>query len=130
MARLNTVADAMSTLKNAADTGRAECIVQPAASLIGELLRVMKEAGYIREYTLVVDGRGNQFKVTMSGMINKCGAISPRYSVKLADMESWEQQYLPSKSIGMLMISTSKGVLSHHEARQLGIGGELLGYVY
>ena len=130
MARLNTVADAMSTLKNAADTGRAECIVQPAASLIGEMLRVMKEAGYIREYTLVVDGRGNQFKVTMSGMINKCGAISPRYSVKLADMESWEQQYLPSKSIGMLMISTSKGVLSHHEARQLGIGGELLGYVY
>ena len=130
MARLNTVADAMSTLKNAADTGRAECIVQPAASLIGELLRVMKEAGYIREYTLVVDGRGNQFKVTMSGMINKCGAISPRYSVKLADMENWEQQYLPSKSIGMLMISTSKGVLSHHEARQLGIGGELLGYVY
>lgn len=130
MARLNTVADAMSTLKNAADTGRAECIVQPAASLIGELLRVMKEAGYIREYTLVVDGRGGQYKVTMSGMINKCGAISPRFSVKLSDMESWEQQYLPSKSIGMLMISTSKGVMSHHEARQLGIGGELLGYVY
>ena len=130
MARLNTVADAMSTLKNAADTGRAECTVQPAASLIGELLRVMKEAGYIREFTLVQDGRGNQFKVTMSGMINKCGAISPRFSVKLAEMESWEQQYLPSKSIGMLMISTSKGVMSHHEARQLGIGGELLGYVY
>ena len=130
MARLNTVADAMSTLKNAADTGRAECTVQPAAALIGELLRVMKEAGYIREYSLVVDGRGDQFKVTMSGMINKCGAISPRFSVKLADMESWEQQYLPSKSIGMLMVSTSKGVMSHHEARQLGIGGELLGYVY
>jgi small subunit ribosomal protein S8 len=130
MARLNTVADAMSTLKNAADTGRAECVVQPAGNLIGELLRVMKEAGYIREYTLVVDGRGDLFKVTMSGLINKCGAISPRYSVKLADMESWEQQYLPSKSIGMLMVSTSKGVMSHHEARQLGIGGELLGYVY
>ncbi len=130
MARLNTVADALCTLKNAADTGRAECIVQPAGTLIGEMLRVMKEAGYIREYTLVEDGRGGQFKVAMSGMINKCGAISPRYSVKLAEMESWEQQYLPSKSIGMLLISTSKGVMPHHEARQLGIGGELLGYVY
>jgi small subunit ribosomal protein S8 len=130
MARLNTVADAMSTLKNAADTGRSECNVQPAGKLIGELLRVMKEAGYIKEYTLVVDGRGDLFKVTMSGMINKCGAISPRFSVKLADMESWEQQFLPSKSIGMLMVSTSKGVMSHHEARHLGLGGELLGYVY
>ena len=77
MARLNTVADAMSTLKNASDTGRAECIVQPAGRLIGELLRIMKEAGYISEYTRVEDGRGGQYKVVMSGLINKCGCISP-----------------------------------------------------
>ncbi|HOJ97703.1 MAG TPA: 30S ribosomal protein S8 [Methanospirillum sp.] len=130
MARLNTVADAMSTLKNASDTGRAECIVQPAGRLIGELLRIMKEAGYIKEYTRIEDGRGGQFKVVMSGLINKCGCISPRYSVSLDEMEYWEQLYLPSKSIGMLMISTSKGVMSHHDARRNGVGGELLGYVY
>ena len=130
MARLNTVADAMSTLKNASDTGRAECIVQPAGRLIGELLRIMKEAGYIKEYTRIEDGRGGQFKVVMSGLINKCGCISPRYSVSLDEMEYWEQLYLPSKSIGMLLISTSKGVMSHHDARRNGVGGELLGYVY
>jgi len=130
MARLNTVADAMSTLKNASDTGRAECIVQPAGRLIGELLRIMKEAGYIKEYTRVEDGRGGQFKVIMSGLINKCGCISPRYSVSLDEMEYWEQLFLPSKNIGMLMISTSKGVMGHHDARRNGVGGELLGYVY
>ncbi|ABD41943.1 SSU ribosomal protein S8P [Methanospirillum hungatei JF-1] len=130
MARLNTVADAMSTLKNASDTGRAECIVQPAGRLIGELLRIMKEAGYIKEYTRIEDGRGGQFKVVMSGLINKCGCISPRYSVSLDEMEYWEQLYLPSKNIGMLMISTSKGVMGHHDARRNGVGGELLGYVY
>jgi len=130
MARLNTVADAMSTLKNASDTGRAECIVQPAGRLIGELLRIMKEAGYIKEYTRIEDGRGGQFKVVMSGWINKCGCISPRYSVSLDEMEYWEQLYLPSKNIGMLMISTSKGVMGHHDARRNGVGGELLGYVY
>lgn len=130
MARLNTVADAMSTLKNASDTGRAECIVQPAGRLIGELLRIMKEAGYIREYTRIEDGRGGQFKVVMSGLINKCGCISPRYSLSLGEMEYWEQLYLPSKSIGILILSTSKGVMSHNEARRNGIGGELLGYVY
>ena len=130
MARLNTVADAMSTLKNASDTGRAECIVQPAGRLIGELLRIMKEAGYIKEYTRIEDGRGGQFKVVMSGLINKCGCISPRYSVSLDEMEYWEQLYLPSKNIGMLMISTSKGVMEHHDARRNGVGGELLGYVY
>ncbi len=130
MARLNTVADTMSTLKNAADTGRAEVIVQPAGRLIGEMLRIMKETGYISDYTLVKDGRGDQFKVNMSGLINKCGSITPRFSIKVDEMESFEQQYLPSKSIGMLIISTSKGVMTHKEARNLGIGGELLGYVY
>ena len=130
MARLNTVADAMGTLKNASDTGRAECIVQPAGRLIGELLRIMKEAGYIMEYTRIEDGRGGQFKVIMSGLINKCGCISPRYSVSLDEMEYWEQLFLPSKNIGMLMISTSKGVMGHHDARRNGVGGELLGYVY
>lgn len=130
MARQNTVADAMSTLKNASDTGRAECVVQPAGRLIGELLRIMKEAGYIREYTRIEDGRGGQFRVVMSGLINKCGCISPRYSVSLDEMEYWEQLFLPSKNIGMLMISTSKGVMGHHDARRNGVGGELLGYVY
>ncbi len=130
MARLNTVADAMSTLKNAADTGKSRCIIQPAGRLIGEMLRIMQEAGYVQEYTYIEDGRGGQFEVSLTGYINKCGVITPRFSVKASEMEDWEQRYLPSKNIGLLVISTSKGVLNHKDARQQGIGGELLGYVY
>lgn len=130
MARLNTVADAMSTLKNASDTGKSEVTIQPAGKLIGEMLKIMKEAGYIREFSRIEDGRGDQYTVVMSGMINRCGVISPRFSLGLAEMEYWEQLYLPSKSIGMLMVSTSKGVMSHLDARRSGVGGELLGYVY
>ena len=130
MARLNTVADAMCTLKNAADTGKSSCIIQPAGRLIGEMLRIMQEAGYVKDYTLIEDGRGGQFEVRLTGYINKCGAITPRFSIKASEMEDWEQMYLPSKNIGLLVISTSQGVLNHKDARQQGIGGELLGYVY
>ena len=48
----------------------------------------------------------------------------------MADMEYWESQYLPAKNFGILIVSTSKGVISHAEARGEGIGGQLLGYVY
>jgi small subunit ribosomal protein S8 len=48
----------------------------------------------------------------------------------MADMEYWESQYLPAKNFGILIVSTSKGVISHAEARSEGIGGQLLGYVY
>ena len=50
--------------------------------------------------------------------------------MKKDEFEKWERIYLPSKDIGILVVSTSKGVMSHHEAKKLGIGGKLLGYVY
>ncbi len=46
------------------------------------------------------------------------------------EMEYWEKQYLPGKNFGLLILSTSRGVISHEEARKEGVGGELLGYVY
>jgi small subunit ribosomal protein S8 len=130
MTRLNTIADGMSALKNAGDTGKTEVTIEPASKLLGAMLRIMQDAGYIGGFEFIDDGRGGQLKVHLTGKINKCGAITPRFSVQLAEMEYWEKQYLPGKNFGILMISTSRGVLSHEQARKEGIGGELLGYVY
>jgi small subunit ribosomal protein S8 len=130
MARLNPIADAMSTLKNAADTGKDEVILEPAGKLLGAMLGIMKEHGYIGDFELIDDGRGGQFRVTLTGRINRCGAISPRFNVKHAEIEFWETQYLPAKNFGLLLLTTSRGVMGHDDARKAGIGGELLGYVY
>jgi small subunit ribosomal protein S8 len=130
MTRLNTIADGMCTLKNAGNTGKAQCIIEPASKLLGAMLRIMQEAGYIGGFEFIDDGRGGQLVVHLTGKINNCGAITPRFSVKLDEMEYWEKQYLPSKNFGILLLSTSKGVISHEQARTLGVGGELLGYVY
>ena len=94
------------------------------------MLRIMQESGYIKSFEFIEDGRGGQLVVHLTGKINNCGAISPRFSVQLEEMEYWEKRYLPGKNFGILMLSTSHGVLSHEQARKEGIGGELLGYVY
>ena len=130
MSRLNTIADGMSTLKNAADGGKPNVIIEPASQLLGAMFRIMQESGYISGFEFVDDGRGGQFLVQLSGRINKCGAITPRYSVKMADLEYWETQYLPGKNFGILILSTSKGVMTHEQARRENVGGELIGYVY
>ncbi|MGA2161871.1 MAG: 30S ribosomal protein S8 [Methanoregula sp.] len=130
MTRLNTIADGMSALKNAGDTGKSECIIEPASKLLGAMLRIMQDAGYIAGFEFIEDGRGGQLKVHLTGKINKCGAISPRFSVQLDEMEYWEKQYLPGKNFGLMILSTSHGVMSHVQARKEGIGGELLGYLY
>ena len=130
MTRLNTIADGMSALKNAGDTGKSEVTIEPASKLLGAMLRIMQDAGYIAGFEFIEDGRGGQLKVHLTGKINKCGAICPRFSVQLDEMEYWEKQYLPGKNFGLMILSTSLGVMSHVQARREGIGGELLGYVY
>jgi len=130
MARLNTIADGMSALKNAADGGKASVIIEPAGKLLGDMFRIMQETGYIGGFEYLDDGRGGQFLVQMNGRINRCGAISPRYSIQLSELEYWEMQFLPGKNFGILILSTSKGVMTHEQARKQGVGGELLGYVY
>ena len=130
MTRLNTIADGMSALKNAGDTGKSEVIIEPASKLLGAMLRIMQDAGYIAGFEFIEDGRGGQLKVHLTGKINKCGAICPRFSVQLDEMEYWEKQYLPGKNFGLMILSTSRGVMSHVQARRESIGGELLGYVY
>jgi len=130
MARLNPISDAMTTIKNAGDSGRREVLIEPASKLLGAMLRIMQENNYITGFEFIDDGRGGQFRVQLKGTINKCGAISPRFSAQVSDMESWESRYLPAKNFGILIISTSRGVMSHNQARREGIGGQLLGYVY
>ncbi|MDK2974225.1 MAG: small subunit ribosomal protein [Methanofollis sp.] len=120
----------MSAIKNASDGGKPSVTIEPASKLLGSMLGIMKESGYIGEFEYVEDGRGGQFAVELVGRINRCGAITPRFSTTAGEMEEWESRYLPAKGFGVLLLSTSKGVMSHEQARRAGIGGELLGFVY
>ena len=122
--------DAMSTIKNAATVGKSECQIKPSSKLIGRVLKVMQENGYINQFEFVEDGKAGVFKVKMQGKINNCGVIKPRYSVKKVDLELFEARYLPAQDFGVLIVSTTEGVISHVKAKELGVGGKLLAFVY
>ncbi len=122
--------DALSTINNAEHSGKLRCEVEPASKLIGRVLKVMQENGYIDSFEYVENGRGGVFKVSLSGNINRCQVIKPRWTLKKNDIEDYESRYLPAQDFGVLIITTNKGVLSNSEAKEHGIGGKLLAYVY
>ncbi|MCE8424048.1 MAG: 30S ribosomal protein S8 [Candidatus Methanoperedens sp.] len=130
MMLLDPLADALSTIKNAEMTGKPDCTLRPASKLIGNVLKVIKEKGYIGDFEFIDDGKSGIFKVQLKGKINKCGVIRPRHAVKNTDFEKWEKRYLPAKGFGSIILTTPDGVMTHSEARNNGIGGELLAYVY
>jgi len=130
MTRMDPVADALINLKNNDMASKKQCFFRPASKILGEILRVMQKNGYISTFEFVDDGREGIYRVELLGKINQCRAIKPRYAVKKSGFEKYEKRYLPAKDVGMIVVSTPKGVLTHHEAKAEGIGGRLLAFVY
>ncbi len=122
--------DALVALRHADLDGRPSVEIAPTSRLIAEVLRIFREHHYIEEFTFVPTGRGGKYDVRLSRRINSCGVIKPRLSVPYGRLERYEARFLPAQDFGLLVLSTSHGVLSHQKARELKIGGRLLAYVY
>ena len=130
MTNINPLSNALANLFNNEERRKRESIIWPASKLIGRVLRVIQKHGYIGEFEYIDDSRSGKFKVQLLGRINKCGSVRPHFSVRIDDLEKWEKRYLPSRDVGILIITTSKGVISNKEARELKVGGRLLAYIY
>ena len=130
MTRLDPLADALSAINNAEKVGKREIVVYPASKLLLRVLEIFKEKGYIKGYEYIDDGREGMVKVFLAGRIVKTGAIKPRFPVSKDEWTKWEQRYLPARGIGMLIVSTSQGLITNEEAKKRGIGGRLIAYVY
>lgn len=125
--RHDLLVDALTIIRNAEAVGKKECEVS-SSNLIKSVLEVMKKEGYIEGFEETEDGR--KIKVKLLGKINDCKAIRPRFAVKKDGFEKYEKRFLPARNFGILIVTTSKGVMTQHEAIKLGIGGRLLAFVY
>ncbi len=118
-----------TTLQNNEMVRNRECIVK-ASKLVGEVLKVIQRHGYIGAFEYIENGRGGLYKIQLLGRINRSAPISPYFSVAADEFEEFERRFLPGRGIGVIVVTTPKGVMSHEEAKKLHTGGRLLGYVY
>jgi len=126
----NIIANLFTTLFNTEDRWKNKCVVIPTSKLGMEVLKTLKNEGYIGDFEHIDDKRGGKFKIQLLAKITKCGAITPRFKVKKDEYNTWEQQYLPAYDRGILLVTTNQGVMSHKDAINKNIGGFLIGYVY
>jgi len=127
---MDPLANALSKVKNYEIAGKREVVVEPASKLIADVLRVAQQQGFIGEFEFIDDGKAGKFRIVLLGKINNCGVIRPRHAVKRDGYEKWEKRYLPAAGFGALVVSTPKGIMIHAQARDQGMGGRLLAYMY
>ena len=127
--RHDTLSDVLSTIKNAEHIGKIDCIT-PASKLAKEVLKVMQKQDYIGVFEFIDDGKSGKFKVELKKKVNDCKTIKPRYSIKADEFEKWEKRFLPARGFGFLLLSTTKGIMTHEDAKKQHLGGKLIAYVY
>jgi len=124
------LANVLSYVNNHERLGRKEITVANNSKFIRQILTILNENGYLGEYKEIEDGKGKLLEINLIGAINKTGVIKPRFNVKKDDFEKFEKRYLPAKDFGIMIVSTSKGLLTHVQAKEKALGGRLICYCY
>lgn len=126
---MDRFAEAINKIKTNERIGREECILY-STKLVRAVLDVMKSESYIEGYSEFKERRENRLRVKLANKINKIGVIKPRFSISNQLIQKYEMRYIPSRDFGILILSTPQGVMSNKQAKEKGIGGRLLAYVY
>ncbi|KAF4927762.1 40S ribosomal protein S22 [Colletotrichum viniferum] len=120
MVRTSVLHDALKSMNNAEKAGKRQVLIRPSSKVIVKFLQDIE----------VDDHRSGKIVVQLNGRLNKCGVISPRYNVRLADLEKWVVKLLPARQFGYVILTTSAGIMDHEEARRKHVAGKVIGFFY
>ncbi len=121
------LADALNGIRNAKMARKDSVKIGKVSKLLVEVLKIMKLKGAIKKYK--IDTKGQAIEVTL-GDFSECRVVKPRFSVKKDQIEKYRRRYLPARNVGTVVVSTGKGLMTHEEAVEKGMGGSLIAYFY
>ena len=126
------IADMLTRIRNANTVGH-ETVEIPASKMKKAIAEILKEEGYIADFEMIEDDKQGMIKVTMKYGANKEKVISGIKKISKPGLKVYAKAGEGPKGLGGLgiaIVSTSKGIVSDKEARKLGVGGEVICYVW
>ena len=126
----NILAIALKNMMNAEKKGKRQVLLRPSSKVLVKFLKLMQKRGYIGEFEVIDDHRCGKVVVELLGRLNKCGVISPRFDVPVGTIERWCNMILPSRQFGYLVLTTTYGIMDHHQAQHKHTGGKILGFFF
>jgi small subunit ribosomal protein S8 len=133
MSMTDPIADFLTRLRNAAKAQHHD-VTLPSSKLKAEVARILKEQGYIEAYEVrAAAGPGDELNVVLKYTDERKPVISGIERVSRPGRRTYvDHAHIPriQGGMGTAIISTSKGVMTGHDARNQGIGGEVVARVW
>ena len=130
MSMSDPIADMLTRIRNANSAYSAK-VEMPASTVKAAVLNILKEEGFVKNFESVNNGK--TLKVTLKYGSNKEKVISGIKRISKPGLRVYaKKEELPRVlgGLGIAVISTSQGVMSDKTARKLGLGGEVIAYVW
>ncbi len=128
----DTIADLLTRIRNAS-TAKHATVDIPASNMKKSITQIMLDEGYIKDFKVIDDGKQGIIRVTLKYDENRNPVISGLRRVSKPGLRIYAGcEELPKvmKGLGVAIISTSKGVITDKKARELGVGGEVLAFIW
>jgi small subunit ribosomal protein S8 len=128
----DTIADLLTRIRNAS-TAKHATVDIPASNVKKSITQILADEGYIKDFSIVDDGKQGIIRVTLKYTDGKTPVISGLRRVSkpgLRIYSSCEEMPQVRKGLGIAIVSTSKGIMTDKKARELNVGGEVLAYVW
>jgi len=122
------IADMLTRIRNAQAVRKSEVLI-PFSKLKFELAKILKHEDYIQELEKIEEAKFPQLKIVLKYDQNKLGVISNIKRISKPGKRIYvSKNNIPSvlNNLGIMIISTSNGLMTNKEARRKGIGGEIL----
>ena len=132
MTMTDPIADMLTRIRNANTVGH-ETVEIPASKMKKAIAEILKEEGYIADYDIIDDNKQGIIKVTMKYGANKEKVITGIKKISKPGLKVYAKANDVPRvlgGLGIAIISTSKGVVSDKQARKMGVGGEVICYVW
>jgi small subunit ribosomal protein S8 len=135
MSMTDPIADFLTRVRNGITAAHEEVEI-PSSKLKREMARILKEQGYIRDFEIEAptpDHPGELIRVTLKYTEDRRSAITGLKRVSRPGQRTYvNHTQIPKVQGGMgtAIVSTSRGVMTGHEARDRGVGGEVVAHVW
>ena len=127
------IADMLTRIRNA-NTAKHDTVDVPASKMKLSIAKILLDEGYIKSYELVENGSFNDIHITLKyGKDKNEKIISGLQRISKPGLRVYaSKEELPKVlgGLGVAIISTNQGVVTDKEARKLGVGGEVLAFVW